>query len=896
VNDKDSLGTITEAILERYSGFIAGSSAAVDKLIRDGRNIIVGVTDRYSEDTLYEAQKVANGRQVYFPQHDGTWLGVKGAGQCNNPDKPPFYAEPRPDIKRFEGLAWKNEAIRAGRAALVQKKTDGMFVNYLGYRRIYALPDGTGGYISSEKFKDTERNYSETVLIFNRVLSPHRVVKFPQLLKTDPGLNHLSKSVSKALAGVGRLDHDKVLSPQEMLDRMVSEIGRIEAIKQNKGLFKQSHNEQDLTFAGEESDNEEVVGYDDYLAEIVLVDLPPSVKEAFQRYGLNLRDIFIKMRAIVEIVKAAAVAGQDKQLFPKKLLVLKALFDKYFQNLDDRWLLMWTRYGYYSVPVDKILSYSNDAEAGQKESNIERLIHEWAEAEYDKREMDKQPDQAGSRQTAAAKAGAESLPVYQAVWNGDEIKGMFSFESIFQTNGEARKRLKRIVEERDMVNTISEVEILKPIEHIYSEDRDETYIFIRTFTPDKRDYGDMLVIYSGRLPAGESIDSERIKDVYLEDDRYLFIGSLRESFPVVFKILADKCRELNLKWKEDLYIPIPEAPGSWSEEYNDTRVRKISETEIEIRTRGGTEKISITDDMNPDNVTIETSGRTLVHVQTAPSWHLTIPDIGVSLNYGVFAVERVSEKEIDVTYRGQTKKILLGSEEKGDQDREMYKVPLGVDANIWLHYELKDGALADVALKGRYVIVYKKGVMGSSRMPTVSKMDTRTMAAARKEFVEDPLLYRLAAQAAGISISNASAIKTSLMDYLTVVAFNDNRTSSVYFREIDENFKERCGHEITHAILNKADNESINEFASYLAERRIDKGDLLKYVRLYYSRGGYKYNVPGAAKEIAAHIIGTVINQKTKLIIKGEKTHEGGVSIEKKESGLRTSDIQDINL
>ena len=60
-----------EDILNNISGFGAGphSAATANRLAKQGKKIIIGVTDRWSADTT--AMEVANGRQAYFPLPDG---------------------------------------------------------------------------------------------------------------------------------------------------------------------------------------------------------------------------------------------------------------------------------------------------------------------------------------------------------------------------------------------------------------------------------------------------------------------------------------------------------------------------------------------------------------------------------------------------------------------------------------------------------------------------------------------------------------------------------------------------------------------------------------------------------------------------------------------------------
>jgi glycerophosphoryl diester phosphodiesterase len=354
--DEETLNKIGGAeLLLDHSAFSVGSPKAAEEVLgkkffgKRGK-IIVGVTDRWSEDTLHEKQKVANGRQAYFPLFDGTWLGIKGAGQFRDETKPPAYVDRSQRFIPAPGLAWEKEAMAAKEGIDLIKerygKRKGRFVELLGYRHVNYLPDGGGRLKTTKGLKVPERNLSNTVLIFNRFISPHRAVKFPQLLKTDPGLRNLSHRISRALVNNGYLPQGKELSPSEMITMMMAEIGYEEAVKQNIGRHKHGINCQDITFGGEETDNEEFCRAEE-LKERFSSKSFKECASILEQYGLNMQAVGYKVLTLIDMIKAVRTIRVDgeidlkAELFPEPLENLKAFFRTYFNTLDDHWLELW---------------------------------------------------------------------------------------------------------------------------------------------------------------------------------------------------------------------------------------------------------------------------------------------------------------------------------------------------------------------------------------------------------------------------------------------------------------------------------------------------------------------------------------------------------------------------
>ena len=90
----------------------------------EGFKIIVGVTDdvmkpedmpkNRDETYRFRSWNVANGRTVYFPLKDGTWLAVKGSGQNRGFGKMPYLLNR--DLEAsfyYEGIVSQDEARRA---------------------------------------------------------------------------------------------------------------------------------------------------------------------------------------------------------------------------------------------------------------------------------------------------------------------------------------------------------------------------------------------------------------------------------------------------------------------------------------------------------------------------------------------------------------------------------------------------------------------------------------------------------------------------------------------------------------------------------------------------------------------------------------------------------------
>ncbi|MDP8298731.1 MAG: GNAT family N-acetyltransferase [Candidatus Tantalella remota] len=337
-------------ILVSHSAFKIGDAETAARAILNGHKIIIGVTDRNSDDNLQPLSDVANGRQAYFPLADGTWLGVKGSGQFIKDVERPFYQDGRIlSSGEYRGLAWLDEARAAKEAEIALKGKGGRFVQLLGYRSVYSVPDGEGGFVIVRGLID--RNIGAVdgpALIFNRVASPHRVSKMPQLILSDRGLLRLVKNINKGLIKMGYLPEGTDLSASEMMIEMMRQFGGNEAVKQNALLFKRTIHSQDFTFAGEEADCEEMLQIEEYReflkekGKIVNTSYMLQLLDNYQMDGSGIRAKVGVLLSMVKTSNAYIGADEDNLLFPDPLKALEVMMREYFGSLEDRFLRPWT--------------------------------------------------------------------------------------------------------------------------------------------------------------------------------------------------------------------------------------------------------------------------------------------------------------------------------------------------------------------------------------------------------------------------------------------------------------------------------------------------------------------------------------------------------------------------
>ena len=247
VFDAQELGEIGgEALLDKLSVFAIGSEEQAREIARNGGEIIIGLADKRSNSLLHGLGfEVIHGRQVYFPLPDGTWLEVKGCGQLHDSAKPPFwynaYDGGRP---RYEGLCLEEEAQNAFRNFPQIKNSGARFVRLIASRSLEYVFDGKG-FVKSCQAKSVDDPGIQSlkpVLVFSRVIHPHRLMKLPQLFNSDPGLENLRRRLSKV---AGMKAGEGIMSLREFLEMIVAQMGRQEGVKQSKRLYKITIHEGD---------------------------------------------------------------------------------------------------------------------------------------------------------------------------------------------------------------------------------------------------------------------------------------------------------------------------------------------------------------------------------------------------------------------------------------------------------------------------------------------------------------------------------------------------------------------------------------------------------------------------------------------------------------------------
>ena len=387
-------GIDVRKIISSNSIFNVGSPEVAAQVLKSGGDIVVGVTDRSSDKTFVRMYEVANGRQVYIPLPDGSWLGIKGSGQNDDLTKPTFYSRNiGGDATRWEGIAWEDLAKVAVKYAKIFHGSNARFTQILGYRRILAAPDGTGSLIDISDIR--YENHENPILIFNRAATPHRLLKFPQIMDQDPLMNKLARRVSKGMAAMGYLQEGKTLTSEEMMRIISEEFGKQEAVKSNKNLHKKTMHSQDFTFAGEEMDNEELLSGEEYLLyhkhKIRKGKTPRGVR-LYLDTGMSLEGILIKLNTMGMMVEESMKRLQSKMVepgapFPDPPAIMERFFRAYFRGLNDEMLLKWveTSGTKHSLAVEKIAKsgylsafYPDYIDSKTLKEDLMEIISKWA--------------------------------------------------------------------------------------------------------------------------------------------------------------------------------------------------------------------------------------------------------------------------------------------------------------------------------------------------------------------------------------------------------------------------------------------------------------------------------------------------------------------------------------
>jgi len=350
-----------EELIRAHTVFSAGSPEKAAELASSGWRIIAGACDVYSDKSLISYLRVANGRQAYFPLADGTWLGVKGAGQFRETNKPPFFFHTVTD----------NDIVWVGllRGCEMERTITSFphignlpdFVQALGYRAINRVFDGEELVNSRDICPPADE---PVFLSFYRYATPHRLIKISQLLAADPGLARLIAQLRTALTAFGLPAEQMPANPRELLLFIARRFGIQEAIKLNHGFFKGTIHHQDFTLDGTESDREELLPTDEYCA--LMRDCGFLCEEELallQNTGIEIRGISAKI-IIIRDVEAAIrrSSGNREQLIPADTGTLKGMFTAFYSLLDPSLLNALSRAeqirGMYGEPGPLSLIYS----------------------------------------------------------------------------------------------------------------------------------------------------------------------------------------------------------------------------------------------------------------------------------------------------------------------------------------------------------------------------------------------------------------------------------------------------------------------------------------------------------------------------------------------------------
>ncbi len=354
-----------KALLDTYTGFLAGNAARANEEMIKGNRIIVGVTDRWSKQAFAihtNPVNVANRRRCFFPLPDGSWLAIKGIGDLNDEQSTiPWQYE----NDHLMGLA---NLFEANFATLGRKITQGssfMSNELLGYRELKVLPNGSGELIKTseipvlQQFSDENEVKNSVVLIFDRVLSPHRCIKLPQILANDPGLIKLHASMVRVLVN-NRLTAPG--SPRDMILDLIRQTAKNMAFKTNEHLYKASYHLQDIGIVrGQEADNEEFIPFASMIRIVSSHTHIPFVLSTLQDHALNMNDIYSCLELLLSLEQTLRHDSSTISIFQSPQESLTLFLTTYFSSLSDENLKIW-------------LNTSDVIQFGQRARNVSRLV------------------------------------------------------------------------------------------------------------------------------------------------------------------------------------------------------------------------------------------------------------------------------------------------------------------------------------------------------------------------------------------------------------------------------------------------------------------------------------------------------------------------------------------
>jgi hypothetical protein len=361
--------------LGRWLGFRIGQPEDADYLLTldPSRKIMVGIA---SNSAAVARRMNPHGRQSFLVLEDGTLIGLKGSGQNLDETSPSIEWDEVKD--RYSGTMALWEARRAEESLKDLDGTPARLMQYLGYTRLHAVPetDGTTASVDDMLYQG-QTLYKPAVGIY-RVATPHRVSEFRRLLSLDPDLRNTRKHIRRALISLGRLPEDAPWSAEAFMRNMMQGFGVTEAVKHNRGWYKQTFHQQDLLLSGDESDNEEFE------------------RTADQKLLWN--QMRVKVNALSTMVAAIQLQekrqGRSSALLPEKdsaYRLLKELMTAYFGALDTQKLRTWTQSaetfkegGFFSaalagVPLERFyVEPTSGATEGLMRKKLLRDMRQWA--------------------------------------------------------------------------------------------------------------------------------------------------------------------------------------------------------------------------------------------------------------------------------------------------------------------------------------------------------------------------------------------------------------------------------------------------------------------------------------------------------------------------------------
>ena len=245
--------------------------------------------------------------------------------------------------QKYQGLFRIDEVETGIKTFLDAHPQKGRFIQYLAYRRIYQIPNGTGTMDLSSGLKQVNNKPVDPVLVFYRTAHPHRLVKLPQLVSTNPQLRHLRQMLTPGITPKAR--SGSIVSVKELFLNLAAQIGTNEADKQNHGLYKASLHFQDYNFLGEEADPGEYKGLAEYvkfLEKEGFVNSLPDIYGWPSKNGLSIPSIYRVMIILSSIAEWLDLNKKDfSEAVPSNNELLEGFFKAYFKNLNSHWADVW---------------------------------------------------------------------------------------------------------------------------------------------------------------------------------------------------------------------------------------------------------------------------------------------------------------------------------------------------------------------------------------------------------------------------------------------------------------------------------------------------------------------------------------------------------------------------